>query len=65
MENMKGRDKVEAGELCERRNGRGVDPNRNWDLHWGFKEKDYDPKEEFPGKHAFRSACALQPGNAQ
>lgn len=39
MENVRGRERVEAGELCERKNGRGVDPNRNWAVHWGFKEK--------------------------
>ena len=39
MENIRGREKVEAGQLCERKNGRGVDPNRNWAVHWGFKEK--------------------------
>jgi hypothetical protein len=50
MENVNGRDKVEAGALCERKNGRGVDTNRNWDIDWGKKEKDYDPNEEFPGK---------------
>eukprot|EP00775_Hariotina_reticulata_P005541 gene5541-5777_t len=50
MENVHGRDLVEAGQLCERKNGRGVDTNRNWDIDWGKKEKDYDPKEEFPGR---------------
>ena len=39
MENIRGREAVESGELCERKNGRGVDPNRNWDIHWGHKEK--------------------------
>lgn len=39
MENVRGRERVEAGQLCERKNGRGVDPNRNWAVHWGFKEK--------------------------
>ncbi len=29
--------------------GRGVDINRNWDVDWGKKEVDFDPKEEFPG----------------
>lgn len=60
MENVAGRDLVEAGNLCERKNGRGVDPNRNWDIDWGVKEKDYDPKEEYPGKAAFR--CELRLG---
>lgn len=54
MENVAGRDLVEAGNLCERKNGRGVDPNRNWDIDWGVKEKDYDPKEEHPGKAPLR-----------
>lgn len=54
MENVNGRKLVESGKLCERKNGRGVDPNRNWDAHWGFKESDYDPAEEFPGAAAFR-----------
>jgi hypothetical protein len=57
MENVAGRDIVEAGNLCERKNGRGVDPNRNWDIDWGVKEKDYDPKEEYPGKAALRCVC--------
>lgn len=47
---------MEAGQLCERKNGRGVDTNRNWEVHWGHKEKDYDPNEEFPGAKPFRSA---------
>ncbi|KAI8474965.1 MAG: Zn-dependent exopeptidase [Monoraphidium minutum] len=50
MENVGGRDLVESGRLCERKNGRGVDTNRNWGVHWGVKEKDYDPSEEFPGR---------------
>ena len=53
MENENGRAKVEEGDLCERKNGRGVDPNRNWSVDWGVKEPDYDPKEEYPGKKAF------------
>ncbi|XP_022718019.1 metallocarboxypeptidase A-like protein MCYG_01475, partial [Durio zibethinus] len=53
MENLNGRKLVEAGELCERRNGRGVDLNRNWSVDWGKKEKDYDPYEENPGTAAF------------
>lgn len=56
MENEVGRAAVERGQLCERKNGRGVDTNRNWEVHWGFKEKDYDPKEEFPGTRPFRHA---------
>ncbi|KAL0920608.1 hypothetical protein M5K25_009753 [Dendrobium thyrsiflorum] len=53
MENVKGRELVEAGDLCERRNGRGVDLNRNWSVDWGKKEKDYDPYEENPGAAPF------------
>eukprot|EP01023_Acetabularia_acetabulum_P033173 TRINITY_DN31051_c0_g2_i1.p1 TRINITY_DN31051_c0_g2~~TRINITY_DN31051_c0_g2_i1.p1 ORF type:complete len:461 (-),score=54.11 TRINITY_DN31051_c0_g2_i1:1199-2581(-) len=53
MENVNGRKKVEGGEWCLRKNGRGVDTNRNWDINFGKKEKDYDPYEEHPGKNAF------------
>ncbi|KAG9153044.1 hypothetical protein Leryth_012305 [Lithospermum erythrorhizon] len=53
IENLNGRKLVEAGDLCERRNGRGVDLNRNWSVDWGKKEKDYDPYEENPGAAAF------------
>ncbi|KAL4531539.1 hypothetical protein Ndes2526B_g04350 [Nannochloris sp. 'desiccata'] len=53
VENPGGRELVEGGALCERKNGRGVDPNRNWNVHWGFKEADYDPNEEFPGSKPF------------
>ncbi|XP_062018683.1 inactive metallocarboxypeptidase ecm14 isoform X2 [Rosa rugosa] len=53
MENLNGRRLVEAGDLCERRNGRGVDLNRNWSVDWGKKEKDYDPYEENPGTAPF------------
>ncbi|WOL17270.1 hypothetical protein Cni_G26059 [Canna indica] len=53
MENLNGRKLVEAGDLCERRNGRGVDLNRNWGVDWGKKEKDYDPYEENPGTAPF------------
>lgn len=53
MENLHGRELVEAGDLCERRNGRGVDLNRNWGVDWGKKEKDYDPHEENPGAAPF------------
>lgn len=58
MENVRGRERVEAGDLCERKNGRGVDPNRNWGVDWGNKEPDYDPKEEYPGAAPFRWAGA-------
>jgi hypothetical protein len=54
MENVGGRSLVEKGALCERKNGRGVDPNRNWPVDWGKKEKDYDPSEEFPGERPLR-----------
>ncbi|PKA47823.1 hypothetical protein AXF42_Ash020226 [Apostasia shenzhenica] len=53
MENANGRILVERGDLCERRNGRGVDLNRNWSIDWGKKEKDYDPYEENPGTAPF------------
>lgn len=53
MENLNGRKLVDSGELCERRNGRGVDLNRNWGVDWGKKEKDYDPYEENPGTSPF------------
>lgn len=53
MENVNGRKRVEEGDLCERRNGRGVDLNRNWSVDWGKKEKDYDPYEENPGTAPF------------
>ncbi|KAK3155847.1 hypothetical protein QOZ80_2AG0099460 [Eleusine coracana subsp. coracana] len=53
MENLNGRKRVEDGELCDRRNGRGVDLNRNWSVDWGKKEKDYDPYEENPGSAPF------------
>lgn len=53
MENIHGRELVEGGALCERKNGRGVDPNRNWGVHWGHKEPDYDPSEEYPGTAPF------------
>ncbi|KAG8494325.1 hypothetical protein CXB51_012129 [Gossypium anomalum] len=53
MENLNGRKIVDAGELCERKNGRGVDLNRNWAVNWGKKEKDYDPAEEYPGTAPF------------
>ncbi|GAB4833001.1 hypothetical protein Ancab_007024 [Ancistrocladus abbreviatus] len=53
IENLNGRKLVEGGDLCERRNGRGVDLNRNWSVDWGKKEKDYDPYEENPGSAPF------------
>ncbi len=59
MENERGRAKVETRNLCERKNGRGVDTNRNWPVHWGFKEPDYDAREEYPGDEPLR--CLSQP----
>ncbi|KXZ42457.1 hypothetical protein GPECTOR_145g748 [Gonium pectorale] len=53
MENEGGRRLVESGKMCERKNGRGVDPNRNWPIDWGRKEPDYDPNEEYPGTAPF------------
>ncbi len=53
IENTNGRTLVEEGKLCERKNGRGVDPNRNWGVDWGKKEADYDPFEEYPGRFPF------------
>ena len=53
MENVNGRTKVEGGEFCERKNGRGVDTNRNWAVDWGVKAPDYDPFEEYPGTAPF------------
>ena len=53
MENVNGRAKVEGGDLCERKNGRGVDCNRNWAVDWGVKAPDYDPYEEYPGTAPF------------
>lgn len=59
MENEHGRDMVEGGHLCERKNGRGVDPNRNWPVDWGKKEPDYDPSEEYPGLKPFSEPEAV------
>lgn len=49
MENVNGWVKVEVGDLCERKNGRGVDINWNWKVDWGKKEKDYNLNEEYLG----------------
>lgn len=43
MDNMNGRVNVEKGNMCERKNGRGIDPNRNFEVDFGVKEKDYNP----------------------
>lgn len=53
IENHGGRRTVEAGDLCERKNGHQVDPNRNWGVDWGVKEKDYAPYEEYGGTAPF------------
>lgn len=54
LENHGGRELLEArGDLCERKNGNGVDPNRNWDVDWGRKEADYSAYEEAPGARPF------------
>ena len=53
MENVNGRELVEKGDFCERKNGRGVDCNRNWEVDWGVKAPDYDPSEEYPGTGPF------------
>ncbi|PWA58869.1 DNA glycosylase [Artemisia annua] len=47
LENLNGSKKVEARELCERRNGRRVDLNRNWSVDWGEKKgtMNYDFKD--------------------
>jgi len=50
MENVEGRRRVEGGKACERKNGRGVDINRNYEVDWGVKEPDYVPSEEYPGE---------------
>jgi hypothetical protein len=54
MENRGGRKLVEQhGDMCERKNGNGVDPNRNWAVDWGIREKDYLAYEEYAGEAAF------------
>lgn len=54
MENREGRKLIEKTEdFCERKNGHGVDPNRNWEVDWGKREKDYSAYEENAGSHAF------------
>jgi hypothetical protein len=61
LENAGGRAAVEAGKLCLRKNGRGagVDTNRNWGVHWGHKERDYDPYEEAGGAGPFSEPEAV------
>ncbi|KAG9453078.1 hypothetical protein H6P81_005982 [Aristolochia fimbriata] len=51
MENLNGHKLVEAEDLCERRNRKGVDLNRNRSVDWGKKE-DFNP-EENPGTAPF------------
>jgi Zinc carboxypeptidase len=54
LENVSGRKYVEdSGDLCERKNGNGVDINRNWNIDWGVKEADYQASEEEPGAKPF------------
>jgi hypothetical protein len=54
IENREGKKLIEReGDFCERKNGRGVDPNRNWEVDWGKREKDYSAYEENAGSHAF------------
>lgn len=54
IENREGRKLIErTGDFCERKNGHGVDPNRNWEVDWGKREKDYSAYEENAGLHAF------------
>ena len=60
MENVSGRRLLEQeGENCLRKTGRivpgglGVDPNRNWGVDWGVKEKDYNFNEEYGGSEPF------------
>jgi len=61
LENAGGRAAVESGKLCLRKNGRGagVDTNRNWAVHWGHKERDYDPYEEAGGAAPFSEPEAV------
>ncbi|CAG9464704.1 unnamed protein product [Pedinophyceae sp. YPF-701] len=51
MENTVGRARLEGPTkaLCERKNGRGVDINRNFEVDWNVREIDYDRNEEFGG----------------
>lgn len=54
MENYSGRALIEqSGDLCERKTGHGVDPNRNWAVDWGKREKDYREYEEAAGVAPF------------
>ena len=53
MENREGRKLIEKTEdFCERKNGHGVEPNRNWEVDCGKREKDYSAYEENAGSHA-------------
>lgn len=54
MENREGRKLIErSGDFCERKNGNGVDPNRNWAVDWGVREADFSAYEESAGERAF------------
>jgi hypothetical protein len=54
IENRGGRKLIESTrDFCERKNGHGVDPNRNWEVDWGVREKDFSAYEESAGEHAF------------
>ena len=44
---------AQTSDQCQRINGRGVDPNRNWEVDWGILESDYDPSEEYGGTEPF------------
>ena len=53
IENPNGRKIVEGGKLCHRMNGRKVDINRNFDIHFGIHPPEYLPSEEYEGTAAF------------
>lgn len=64
MDNVRGRELVEGrGMLCNRRNGRLVDPNRNFKVDWGVKEADYSAYEENPGSEPYRCAYGCRTRN--
>lgn len=52
LANAAGRVAVEAGDLCARGNGAGVDVNRNWATHWRASDKHTVPELE-PGAAPF------------
>jgi len=52
--NVWSHDRVEQGHVCERKNDRGTDLNRNWDYLWGQDSRQPLPADEqFPGPSAF------------